>query len=275
MLSKHISCLLVASCLLTACGGDNSTPTSDPTPTAAEQAYSGKTGDATVNASNAGHFPKAAFATRDYTISSAAIESWLTQYKGADTITCANAGTVTVERNVDTTTMLGSKTLTFANNCTANAVSLTGKMTIKVTAYDMASSQVTAMDVSYHNLAQHRNGKSVTLNGTLSAAQDLSAKTASFDIDTQMKADTGEESLTMMKVTVSGNMSDRSANSTYSGKVCLKDDGCVQLTTATPFQVNYNGYAVAGEMLVKGAGNTQAKVAAQDNSAMVNVSLAN
>ncbi|MGB0847485.1 MAG: hypothetical protein ACPGSM_12215 [Thiolinea sp.] len=271
MLSKHILGLLVASCLLTACN-DNDEDTAQST---AEMTYSGQTGDAAVDADNAGRFPKAAFAARDYAISSAAIESWLTHYQGADTITCVDAGRVAVERNVDTATMLGSKTLTFANNCTANGVSLTGKMTIKVTAYDMEMSRVTAADISYHDLAQHRNGKSVTLNGTLSVMQDLSAKTANFDIDTHMKADSGEESLTIMQVAVSGNMSDRSANSSYSGKVCLKDDGCVQLTTTTPFQVNYNGYAVAGEMLVNGAENSQAKVAAQDSSAMVNVSLVN
>ena len=272
MLSRHMLGLLVVSCLLTACS-DNDDTAETQTQTAAQMAYSGKTGDATVNADNAGHFSRAAFATRDYAISSSSIESWLTQYKGADIITCADGGKATVERNIDTTTMLGSKTLTFANNCTANGVTVTGKMTVQVTAYDVDMNQATAVSISYQDLTQHRGGQSVTLNGTLNASQDLNAKTANLNIDTHMKAGTGEESLTTMQVAVSGNMSDRSASSTYSGKVCLKDDGCVQLTTTTPFQVNYNGYAVAGEMLVNGGGNTQAKVAAQGNSAMVSAAL--
>lgn len=274
MLSKHMLGLVVVSCLLTACNDDNEAEVVEtPAQTAAEMAYSGKTDVATITADNAGHFPRAAFAVRDYAFSSASIESWLTQYVGAETITCIGGGKVVVERDIDITTMLGSKTLSFSNNCTANGVALTGKMTIEVTAYDQDLSQATAINLSYHDLTQHRNGQSVTLNGTLGAAQDLSAKTVSLDIDTHMKAGTGEETLTTMQVAVSGNMSDRSASSTYEGKVCLKDDGCVQLTTSTPFQVGYNGYAVVGEMLVSGTGNTQAKVAAQDSSAMVSVAL--
>lgn len=278
MLSKHMLGLVVVSCLLTACNDDDEaevveTEAPVQTQTVAAMAYSGKTDAATITADNAGQFPRAAFAARDYAASSASIESWLTQYSGAESITCAGGGKVTVERDIDITTMLGSKTLIFVNNCTANGVALTGKMTVQVTAYSQDMNKATAIGLSYHDLTQHRNGKSVTLNGTMTAVQDLSAKTVNLDIDVHMKAGTGEETLTTMQVAVSGNMSDRSASSTYEGKVCLKDDGCVQLTTSTPFQVDYNGYAVAGEMLVSGTGNTQAKVAAQDSSAMVSVAL--
>lgn len=274
MLSKHMLGLMVASCLLTACNdNDEVTQTETVIDTAATQAYTGKTDDASLDAGNSGKFSRAAFAARDYAVSSAGIEHWLTRYSGADVITCADGGKVNVSRDIDITTMLGSKTLTFTNNCTINGISLSGAMTQEVTAYDEEQGKATAVNITYDSLEQTKAGKTVTLTGTLAATQDLAAKTISFDIDTHMKAGSGEEALATLQVAVTGNMADRSASSTYSGKVCLQDDGCVSLTTNTPFKVDYNGYTVAGEMLASGANNTQVKIAAQDDSALVKAAL--
>lgn len=261
---KNISGLLVVSCLLAACSDDDH---------AAEEAYDGKLTDAVISVDNAGQFPRSAFAARDYAVSSSAIETWLAGAAGADTINCAAGGKVAISRDIDAATMLGSKTLIFSENCTVDGVSLNGAMTQEVTAYDMQQGKATAVNIAYHKLEQVKEGKSVKLTGTLSATQDMVAKTVNLHIYTRMKADTGEEVLTNMQVAVTGNMEDRSASSTYGGKVCLKDEGCAHLSTTTPFKMDYNGYAVSGEMLASGADDTQVRVVAQDDSAFVKVAL--
>lgn len=261
---KNMSCLLVVSCFLAACNDDEH---------AAEEAYTGMLTDASIDAGNAGQFPRSAFAARDYAVSSAGIETWLNGSAGADSINCAAGGKVDISRAIDAGTMLGSKTLVFSDNCTVNGVSLSGSMTQEVTAYDAQHNRATAITTTYHGLEQVKDSKSVTLTGTLSATQDMVAKTVNLHIYTHLKAGSGEEALTNMQVAVTGNMEDRSASSTYSGKVCLKDSGCAHLATTTPFKMDYNGYAVSGEMLASGANDTQASVTAQDNSAFVKAAL--
>jgi len=111
-------------------------------------------------------------------------------------------------------------------------------------------------------LKQTRQGTSVTLTGTVKASQNYPERTVALIIDGYLKSSNGQELLADMSVDVRGDVSTRAAISTYSGKVCIDDEGCVDINTETPFTVQHTGVVKSGELITTGAANSKMQVVA-------------
>lgn len=242
---------------LVACHGDGD-HTSEPL-SIASAAYQGAMASAVQTTTTASRFSKSAFAARDYALSATALSAYLPALDISGSETCTNGGSASQTNDIDQSTLLGSKTILF-ENCMVGDVLVDGSTILEVSAYDNALRQPTALKTTYNGLSQTKAGKTITLTGTVEATQNNASKTVSITIDTHMQAGTGEAVLTTMDIVVSGDAVKRSAASQYTGKVCLNTEGCVNITTQSPFVVEYNGYLTAGEMTSTGATNNTARI---------------
>lgn len=268
MFFRNLLGIASISVLLVACHDEDTTTTVE---TLAGAAYKGSTNEAVQTKAMASQFSKSAFAARDYALSAASLSAYLPALDTYGSETCSNGGSASQTNDIDQSTMLGSKTISF-NNCMVSDVLVDGTMIIEVSAYDLALSKPTALISTYNGLSQTKMGKTITLTGTVEASQNYTARTVDIAIDTLMAAASGEEVLTTMDIAVSGDTVKRSAASQYTGKVCMKMEGCVDIATQTPFVVDYNGYLVSGEMSSTGAANSTAQIIVDaSNSVAVNL----
>ena len=264
---KSYLSLVVLATFLSGCHEDNEVTTTNNTSTLslAANAYKGSTELAAQTESNAKRFPTAAFAARDYFLNGGNLAA---SVPGLDTYgkdTCSNGGDVTQQTTIEQTTKLGSKQIQF-NNCQIADIIVDGPLHIDVTEYDAASSMPTKLTMTYEGLQQTRQGSSVTLTGTVEASQDYAARSVALVVDGHLKSSSGQELLADISVDIRGEIATRSAISTYSGKVCIDTEGCVEVSTETPFTMQFNGEVKSGELITTGANNGKVQVVANYGS---------
>ncbi|PWQ99239.1 hypothetical protein [Leucothrix arctica] len=270
MFIRNLIGVTSASILLVACHSDDHVTVTESV-SIASAAYQGSKVAATQTNATASYFSRSAFAARDYSLSAAGISAYLPALDTYGSETCSNGGSASQVKNIDATSLLGSKTITF-NNCMIGDVLTDGNTIIEVTGYDQMLSMPTALKTTYNGLSQTKDDKTIILTGTVEATQDLDTKSVELVLDTHMLAGTGEEVLTEMTIVVIGNTVKRSASSQYTGDVCIDTEGCVNFTTQVPFLVEYNGYLTAGEMTSTGENSNTAKIVVDEsNSVAINL----
>lgn len=283
MSAKNVLLAAMISTLLTACFNNDDNTSTAPTTDSnsiADSAYTGIRTDAGITESNAGSFPKSAFAARDLSLIGSGIFAVLPGAAGREaqigekvadftlaqlgartvdgSATCSNDGQISVTADVDENAHTGTLTSNF-NNCMVDGTVLDGPTETHVTGYDAANMAVTAMNVTFKGLSLTTDDKTIVLTGTQSATQDVATKTANLSSDLYLKAATGEEALSKMK-TVLTSLANGSASSTLDGSVCIGTEGCVTVQTVKAFTVDANGEVTEGELTLTGSNGSKAQV---------------
>jgi hypothetical protein len=242
--------------LLVACNNDG-------TSTLAESAYTGSLTEASLTTDSANTFTSSAFAARESSLSASSLSSLLpdattkqTRGKINTTKNCSNGGTAIESGEVDDTTKLGSITTTFSN-CLIQDTLINGVTDTVVTAYDLSSKMPTAVIITYDKLSMAKAGETITLIGTLEATQDNT--TTHLIVKTHLQSASGKQVLLDMRTDVTAN-ANYTASSTFTGKVCVDDQGCTTISTVSPFIIDYNGVLTAGNLITTGINNSQAQV---------------
>jgi hypothetical protein len=272
---------MLLSSLLVACHSDEHTSTSSDSGSLASNAYTGKTDSAELKPSNIKGFSKSPFASRDFSLAAVNLISTNPDGNGNrhlktalkfsigeanrqnrstnETQACSNGGKVLSSGNMDTATKLGLIKSTFTN-CLIDGVVLDGNIETEVSAYDTAANEPTSLKITFKQLKLLDSNKVLTtVVGTVEAEQNLATKKTTLLFNTYI-SDTNVEVLTDMQITTRVNTNDYTVSSTFKGNVCVGIEGCINMTTDTPFIVDYNGGLKAGKLLFTGANNSTANL---------------
>jgi hypothetical protein len=251
--------------LLVACHSDDHSDTSSGSGSLASSAYKGKTDSAELKSSNIKGFSKSPFDSRDFSL--AAIHLISTNPDGSGsrplingTQACSNGGKVASSGNRDNVTKLGRIKSIFTN-CLIDGVVLNGSTETEVSAYDTEAKKTTGFKITFNKLTLLEAGNVMltTMIGVVEAKQNISTKKTTLLFNTYI-ANANVEVLTDIQINTTVNISDYTVSSNVKGNVCVGVEGCINMTTNTPFVVDYNGGLKAGKLLFTGENNSTANL---------------
>lgn len=293
---KHIIPLITAG-LLTACGGGGGSSSSTNTGTNvhladAQQAYTGLRSSAIINSDNGLDFVNLVLGTENINdnvngastvlgsrpsastssnhllhtqevlaeLVSQQIQQHQYQARGIEVSgDCPVSGTARLVGELGDTTGTGTLQVTY-NQCRKENVQTSGIAQIIIEAINLALSVPTQYTLNMNGLNVQLNDTPYSITGTLKTNLDATTLQRNLTLYQHHRnlAD-GSQALIENNTT----MNSLQDYSSINGKVCIGNQGCVEVKTTQQFLFDDKGVALSGEMLLSGANNSQLHVTAQ------------